>query len=491
MNTTSTFARCSTIAALLALGSAGAYAQPANFTNTVTYKHNRYIGQDASVWELHNGPNYCIPTGQTVSPAYQNFGNDKVGSFMAWTWAAAGCPTGTTRFFIRFPQLSLLAAHPVTTHSITITSAILKLHGVNAADLMGSFGNSTYPGSPYPGDNRGKLYKVAAGSANAWREDNITWVNSLGLVMDPNIAAVPIPPTTSRYNFTQSFNVTAMVSRIIRDASGYFNGTTWVPPSAYANNGFMLLIDDETAYRSQFYATSDHNNPAMWPELSVTYSVESRCKTLSDPSFNYTTSNTDPLTFTFNANSPTFPTGYKWYAVPAPGLIDFSMPIGTGTPFTYTFPAPGVYNIAMGTMCEDDQLANMATVTISLANGVTQSPQKAASQPDGAMQVSDMDNNNRVLPGDEPASLLLNGPSVSATPNPTDDNWAISLDARAAVATQVTLYNASGKKISETTRQLHTGRNRFELAAKALPPGLYLLTIRGGSLNLQHKLIKR
>lgn len=490
------------------------FAQPINYTTIVSYRNNGFIGQDATVWHTADGTGTrdCTPSGLTTSPAATNYGNDVVGGFSAWTWNAAGCPTGATRFYIRFPQLSILGVGPYNSAvpAVTINSAVLILHGIDQNNANGIYGNNLYPGTPLPFQNDGLIFKIAAGANNAsspnnWKENTITWNSAQNINTDANISPVAIPVTNAQYGGEQHIDVTDMVARIVRDAAGYFNTSTLttVQPDVFANNGFLLQLQNETPYRSQAYATSDHPDPEFWPELVVSYSSYGNCDHGTDLTFNYTNNlNNNPLDFYFWANTQTFPggtpVGYEWYVnAPPNGPAPGATPVGTSADLFYNFPLPGEYVVTMLTYFCQDVVSKSVHITVDGNTGdVTQTPQKAGNATSGNIIPNEEPNSDglihHVMPPDEPdLSLLSKNQIVSVNPNPTESEWTINLNMEKPGSVDLVLYDAFGKKIAAETKSLQSGTNTFKLPATNLLPGLYVLELKGEALNYREKLVKK
>lgn len=235
------------------LGATMSFAQ----TN-VTFKPGAAVGEDATLWQLKNN---CVLQGMTQTPAALNWGNEREMTFSAWTWSGPGCGPGVQRVLIRFKELSTLI-HP--NYITQIVSAKLRMFTPNPAE---GWGNSYYPGSPLPNPNPGWIQRVLPGnnvasSPNNWQENTVTW-NSQPAVDSASTVLYVIPATTARYGFTQEVDVTAIVGQII---NGLYN-------DPYANNGFMLSLQDEIHYRGQDYASSDNPNASLWPELVISYNL--------------------------------------------------------------------------------------------------------------------------------------------------------------------------------------------------------------------------
>jgi len=209
---------------------------------TVIFKPDATKGQDTYIYMNQSGP--CS--------AWQNTNNGSSPEITAttWTWNSGGCGTGIARSLIRFDELSTIPTNAV------ILNAKLKLYGMSF-NVGGYFpqGNSCYLGTPYGASNQSFIQRVT----NFWNEQTVTW-NTQPNTDTSNQITIPQTTTQWNWNFTDSSaNLLAMVQN-------------WVTNSA-ANFGFMIKLETETIYRSLLFASSNHSNSALHPELIVTYEV--------------------------------------------------------------------------------------------------------------------------------------------------------------------------------------------------------------------------
>ena len=209
---------------------------------TVKFKPDAAIGQDAIIWNTVT----CVFSGQSQPVADVNFGNEGQINISAWTASAIGCPWSINRTLLKFAELSTIPTNAV------IISAELKLYG---AVLGTNSGNSCYPGSAYNSycPNLAYIQKVAS----AWNEQTVTW-NTQPTTTTVN--QIIIPQSTSQWNWNFTDNSANLVT-MVRD---------WVSNPA-TNFGVMMKLETEAYYRSLIFASSDHSNPALHPELIVTY----------------------------------------------------------------------------------------------------------------------------------------------------------------------------------------------------------------------------
>ncbi len=505
--------------ALLALAATTATAQ-----TSVTFKPGAAVGEDAFVWGLDNTT--CIPNGYTTTPASQNFGNSPECSITKWTWGS--CSTGTTRTYIRFTQLSTIPTNA------TITSAKLRLYTPSLLPNQQA-GNNYYPGTPMPNTNPGWVKRVLPGNGNVnspnnWKEQTITWNSAQSIGTDPtNANWATIPVTGAQYNWTvPAIDVRAMVQAIV-------SGLATDP---YANNGFMLQLQTEMHYRSQLYASSDAADNSIWPALEVTYEV-------CDAGFSYCANSMNPYIYTLTANNPNQGT-YNWsiqgnpggntpsvntpllsppsipvclnvttpsgmgkcakciYICPGdnptfgtPSSGDFTYCSSTATPYSYSFAAvPGQSSYSWS--LNGTQIATTPTLNHTFPTGPSgnyiclKTTNSLGQTTDRCVQFC-MGQNRPAGPG-APAtgvSETATGSSiVTLSPNPTKDGWNIRLSAAARGAIAINVYDVTGKLLRNTTQAVKEGDQTIYQDARALPAGMYYLSVTGAGLNAKVKAVK-
>lgn len=219
--------------ALLALSVFTASAQP----DTLRLKPGPQQGQDAMVFTNYG----CTLNGASGPTEGLNFGTFQDMRYTAWTYNSVGCSEGVTRSLIRFDALNSFSS------AATIISARLYLFGVPASP--NHYANSSWPGSPYGTTNEGWVERVI----QPWDEFIVNWLNQPNTTV---LNRVPLPATTSYLNFDTSVDVTQLVKDILTSDQNY---------------GFRLSLQNETTYRNAIFATSDHPDPALWPELVIIY----------------------------------------------------------------------------------------------------------------------------------------------------------------------------------------------------------------------------
>ena len=215
-------------------------------TKTVTFKPDAITGKDVNIYN-HFG---CIATGQTKAREDRNFLFENLYQIIAWTYNNIGCSQGVGRGLLEFEELSTIPRNAV------IVSAELKLFGVPNGPNMGT-GNSNHPGSAYNGygSNQSHILRITS----EWDKQTVTW-NTQPTTTTKN--KITIPQTTTQWNwdFTDSSdNLVAMVQDMVTNPE--------------TNFGFMIRLDTEQYYRNILFATSRFDNPALWPQLTVSYYV--------------------------------------------------------------------------------------------------------------------------------------------------------------------------------------------------------------------------
>lgn len=211
---------------------------------TVTFKPGPVVGKEASVL-TSTGP--CSWWNNGVD-------SDQVNILaVTWTYSSMGCGEGTTRSLIKFSELANIPTNA------TVTSATLKLYGVSS--------------SPHTAGNAGNNECILARATGSWAENTVTW-NSQPTYTSANQVIIPAGGSTWNWNFTNnSANLVAMVQYMISNPA--------------QNYGFIMKLQSENTYNSLVFASSDHPDSTLWPELTVTYTVPGSTSALNvDQSIN-------------------------------------------------------------------------------------------------------------------------------------------------------------------------------------------------------------
>lgn len=429
-----------------AMMAASAWAQ-----TTVTFKPGPSAGEDAMVFTLDNN---CVPSdpSYTTTPAVVNYGTDPELVITRWTWNAWGCGEGTIRSFIRFNQLSTIPS------GATIISAKLRLY--TPATTV-NWGNNYYPGTPLPNTNPGWVKRVEPGagnpsSANNWNESTITWNSALGIAIDPvsaNWATIPV--SGSRHSWAvPDIDVTGMVQSIVSEQA----------TDPYANNGFLLQLQTEVYYRQQVYASSDHSDATLWPELEVTY-------VSCNADFGYCSNSTSPYSYTFTANDPS-QMAFDWTVN--------GNPAGNTPSITYNFPMAGSYKVCLRAVTQGGEECDRC---INLCISDNDRAAMKVAVPAGEGQVL----RARLLTGDDPSGMSEAG---VITPNPAKTGWNIRLNAAEKGAVTLTVYDMSGRVPHSAQQAVTKGNNVIYQDAASFAKGIYFLEVNGQGVHIREKAAK-
>lgn len=176
------------------------------------------VGKDVAVW--NNAP---IQTGNTDE-------------FEIYAWTNNG-NLGFKRSYLDF-DLSLIPANA------TITSAWIKLYNNPSGSTFGQH-------SQQSGTNELMVERVTA----PWVENTIDWFSQ------PTVSTVnqKVVPASTSTNQDYVIDVKDLVQDMVNDPTNSF--------------GFGFRLQNETLYRSLIFASSDHANSALWPELNVCWTA--------------------------------------------------------------------------------------------------------------------------------------------------------------------------------------------------------------------------
>jgi gliding motility-associated-like protein len=189
----------------------------------------------------------CIPHWAIQPPEGLNFGDYPGIISMDWDLSHFDCPHATYRSLLRFDELTTIPTNA------TIIRAKLKLYG------LPNEGHSCYPGSPYNSycPNTAYIQRVTSG----WNDKTVTWNTQPST--DTNNQITILQSTSQYWNFTDSSaNLVTMLQNMVSNPTSNF--------------GFMMKLETETIYRGLKFASSDYFDPALHPELIVTYELTGR-----------------------------------------------------------------------------------------------------------------------------------------------------------------------------------------------------------------------
>lgn len=184
----------------------------------------------------------------------------------------------------------------------------------------------------HTGDNACKLERIIA----PWDEYEVGWYNQPEVTSEH---AVSIPMSTSP---TQNYTVD--VTQLVMDM--YAN-----PDNSF---GFRLSLETEELYRSMVFSSSDHEDPALWPELIVVYDLDTCIGPVNEFTYAY-----NGLQVLFNYDDPSI------------NYIDWNFGNGYGCYIedpVYTFNEPGLYNVCLkvGNECDTIEICQQIPVCLPL-----------------------------------------------------------------------------------------------------------------------------
>lgn len=378
-------------------------------TQTATFKPGPLVGEDAPV---------LINTGAC---SWWQTGNDSdaVNIFaICWTYNNLGCGTGTSRSLLRFSELSNIPANA------TVTSATLKLYGVSSS-IHSADGNA--------GNNECIIARVTS----PWAENAVTW-NTQPTISTVNQIITPATTSVWNWNYTNnSANLVSMVQQMVSTPT--------------QNYGFMFMLQSENIYSSLVFASSDHPNSALWPELIVTYTVpQDTCNT----NFEYTLSTLSPNQANFIPVSPSLQSNYSW---------TINSNTYAGQSLTHTFPGNGSYTACLLQQTGNGTKCAATCAAVCIGNGV------------GLKE-----------------SQFEQGFEVNVAPNPTHNDWSLLINAPKNVYTNIALTDLSGKQVLTQNAMLRMGSNDIKISAESLTSGIYFLKMVSdqGKVIVHSKLIK-
>jgi len=426
---------------------------------TVTFKPGSDIGQDASIWYTGN----CIPNTQTTLPANTNYGNRVELMPWAWTWAAMDCYDGIIRSLLRFDQLATIP------ENATILKAELKLYGVSTSNT--SVGNSCYPGSPYNSHcpNRAFIEKVTS----PWDEQTVTW-NTQPTTTTAN--RITIPQSTSQWNWNFTDSSTDLIT-MIQD----------MVTTPEKNFGFMLKLETEVHYRGVMFASSDHVDSLLWPELKVTYSYTPTPEPCPcEANFSYIVSTVDPLSYHFMAANPA-----KEHIWEINGRV-----VSNEGSFTYNFRRPGTYEVCYNRVLSDTigftNKPCRKCINICITGNEISTPQyyKSNVKTEGIKTQASVPQ-GIIPPGDDIFANAGNyNNKIMVYPNPTTNGWTVKVTAEKEENIKLVLSDMAGKVIYSADKMLDIGVNSFDISTDKIISGTYSFQIIGKTIQFSNILLK-
>jgi hypothetical protein len=411
---------------------------------TVTFKPDSIIGKDAVIWTTGK----CILNGNTLPCADINYGNWPELLQDAWTWGALGCPNeGHIRSLIKFEQLSTIPTNA------QIVSAELKLFGVPSSSS--TQGNSSYPGAPFGTSNQSLIQKVTS----IWNEQTVTW-NTQPTTTTAN--QITIPASTSQWNWNFSDNSSDLVA-MVQD----------MVTNPATNFGFMLKLQTEIHYRSLIFASSDHSNPALWPELTVTY-ITSQLPCPCEANFSYIVNTLNPNSYYFMASNSAV--SHRWSVN---GTI-----VSNASSFIYSF-RPGTYQVCYVRELEDNKCEKC--ITICVGGYDTDENEETLESIETLEEVKTVPQ-GKILPGD--IISFDNNNKIEVYPNPTTNDWTVKIIAEKEETVKIQLTDLNGRIVYTDNKALTVGNNTFVVKVNNLTQGSYILQIIGNTIRFSNVLLK-
>ncbi len=399
-------------------------------TTTVVFKPGAVVGKDAPIMKFDND---CIATPDTVTTAYMNYGSEETLWMKDWTWNAVGCSGGTFRSLLCFTELSTIPSNAV------ILSAVLRLYGVS------SDRNTSYPGSPV-GYKENSV--VVQQITSPWDENTVTWNTQPSTTATNQFV---IPQSTSQYDWNYSNSSAELVAMVQSMVSGN-------------NYGFMLRLQTEQHYRNMVFASSNHPDSLLHPELEVTYKV-------CNPHFSMFMANSEhPNTITFSAFDQSGQHSWEY-----DGQI-----LSTSASFTTSLNQTNSAAL-IHTLIKD---GDTCTDCIKLCMGDI--PRKTVEKPTESKVLVER---GKVHLGDviwersEEAELRV-------VPNPTKEVWTVCISSLVDDEVELVLYNAEGRAVQTHKEKIKAGSNEIKLDCKSCADGLYIVSVKGKKLSFERSVVK-
>lgn len=403
-------------------------------TTTVTFKPNATIGKDAIIKRTVIGNLSGIPI--------DNYGDSPE---MAMVYVQnpqnpymPQISFNNVRSLIKFEELNSIPQNAV------ITNAVLKFYGVP--------NSTTFPQGNYPvcnikclTNNDVWLQRITS----SWDENNVKWDNQPSSTTTDR---VKISHSTLQWTYNKIINSSLSVDPQLINMLNLMrnNGN---------NNGFLMILDNESAERSMLFASSDHSNPTLWPELTITYEV-------IDCEFKTCVSTTDQNLYTFSAVNTNG--NHTWEVYNENGVL-----LHTSTSSSFSYPlSSGTYDVSHYVY------TNYQSCSFSKTFCVVQS-QQAVPTKNKKDEISEVISTN-----------ITNGNSIKVYPNPTSDKWNIDLFSDNAENVDIIVSDCVGKIIYNDKINLSKGDNNFTIDGSSFSKGIYLIKIKGETTNFTQKLSK-
>lgn len=407
-------------------------------TTTVVFKPNATVGKDAPICKFDND---CISTGETQTNADRNFGTEETLWMKDWTWNAVGCSGGTIRSLLCFTELSNIPSNAV------IVSATLRLYGVT------SDRNTSYPGAP------ASYYEntvVVQQVTSPWNENTVTW-NTQPSTTTAN--QFIIPQSTSQYNWNYSNSSPELVAMVQNMVSGN-------------NYGFMLRLQTEQHYRNMVFASSDHPDASLHPELEVTYKV-------CNAHFSYCVANTGDKKLKYTFHSLEQGGQHRWKL----GLSQIS----TRPDFEYSFSRQLLNKRLCHRVIKDSDTCEYC-MDLCLPDYLEVAAFEGEEELSKETPKANIEH-GKIHLGDEIGEEVDNT-AVKIVPNPSKGIWYVSFLSSADEEVEVILYDTEGKLLQRRKEKIKAGTNELKVDCPHCAGALYILSVRGREVSFERTLVK-
>ncbi|MDF1695699.1 MAG: DNRLRE domain-containing protein [Saprospiraceae bacterium] len=192
-------------------------------TKLLSLKPDARQGKDAVIW--------------TERPD-QGSPNSNDFQAMGWTWYAFNYNGGIRRSLIEFDLSSI-------PENAQIVSATMNLYfNPTSAELPSTYGHSQRDGS-----NRSILSRITS----SWNEETVNWNNQPSISSDNQIYVKASDEPDEDYQI----DVKNLVEDMVKNPD--------------ESHGFMYKLENEDYYRAMIFASSDHDNQDLHPELIIEY----------------------------------------------------------------------------------------------------------------------------------------------------------------------------------------------------------------------------
>ncbi|MDR0790419.1 MAG: DNRLRE domain-containing protein [Bacteroidales bacterium] len=323
---------------------------------------------------------------------------------------------------------SLIAFEELSTIPVyaTVLSAKLTLYGVPNGM------NSLYSSSVAEANttnNSSKLFRITS----SWEESSVTWDNQ-PTTTDVNVINIQSSTSEYNWNFTDSSsNLVAMIQDIVANPS--------------SNNGFMLKLQTENTYRTLVFASSDYPDSTLHPELVITYFLP-----VCNSNFSYNVNVEYPTVYTFTAESHN---NDEWKVN--------DVFVSSDSTFTYNFEEVGTYKVChKQTILSGDTCSKCTFICVS----------------DGQS-------------GNDLQEISVSTQQVvSVFPNPTTQDWNINIPLTQSDNIEIVVSDINGNKVYSQTNKCLSGDNNIILKGNNLLNGVYILHIKGQTINYIQKISK-